>query len=81
MAGHNAFLWTRDGGFQLLAEDALATDINNRGDVSGYRFACTADPDGGGSCALHGFVWTGFTELGGFVPMAINNRAESRRRH
>jgi uncharacterized membrane protein len=79
MAGHNAFLWTRDGGFQLLAEDAVATDINDRGDVSGYRFACTTDPDGGGSCALRGFVWTaqtGFTELGGFVPRAINNRGD-----
>ena len=79
MAGHNAFLWTRDGGFRLLAEDAVATDINNRGDVTGYRFACTADPDGGGSCALRGFVWnarTGFTELGGFVPMAVNNSGD-----
>src|SRR5687767_11224567 len=55
MAGHDAFLWTRAGGFQLLAQDAVATDINNRGDVTGYRFECTADPGGGGSCALRGF--------------------------
>ena len=79
MAGRNAFLWTRAGGFQLLAEDAVATDINSRGDVTGYRFECRADPGGGGSCALRGFVWnarTGFTDLGTFVPMAINNRGD-----
>lgn len=79
MAGNDAFLWTRANGFQRLAQDAVATDINNRGDVTGYRFACTSDPDGNGSCALHGFVWnarTGFTELGTFVPMAINNSGD-----
>lgn len=79
MAGQNAFLWTRDGGFQLLAEDAVATDINNRGDVTGYRLVCTTDPDGGGSCALRGFVWsarTGLNDLGTFVPMAINNSGD-----
>ncbi|MGB2714140.1 MAG: hypothetical protein WBC51_08185 [Vicinamibacterales bacterium] len=79
MAGHDAFLWTRKHGFQRLAQDAVATDINNRGDVTGYRFVCTTDPDGGGSCALRGFVWnaqTGFTELGTFVPMAINNSGD-----
>lgn len=79
MAGQNAFLWTRAGGFQLLAQDAVATDINDRGDVTGYRFECTADPGGGGSCALRGFVWnarTGFTELGTFVPLAINNSGD-----
>jgi uncharacterized membrane protein len=79
LAGTDAFLWTREAGFQLLAEDAVATDLNNRGDVAGYRFECESDPGGGGSCSLRGFVWnvgTGFTDLGNFVPMAINNSGD-----
>jgi uncharacterized membrane protein len=79
MAGVNAFLWTRQGGFQLLAEDAVATDINDRGDVTGYRYECTQFPDGGGFCNFRGFVWngrTGFIDLVDFVPTAINNSGD-----
>jgi uncharacterized membrane protein len=74
-AGVNAFVWSAATGFQLLVEDAVATDVNERGDVTGYRYECTALPDGA-SCIPRGFAWnerTGFTELGDFVPRAINS--------
>jgi uncharacterized membrane protein len=78
MAGVNAFIWTRESGFELIATDALATDINSRGDVTGYSYECFAMP-WGGYCIPHGFVWnvrTGFMNLGSFVPTAINNRGD-----
>lgn len=74
-----AITWTRDAGFRVLLEDAVATDINNRGDVSGYRFECTSFPGGGQSCASRGFLWntkTGFLELGDFVPNALNDSGD-----
>ncbi len=78
MAGFNAFLWTRQSGFQLLATDAVATDINNRGEVAGYSLECVTEP-WGGYCIPRGFVWnarTGLTQLGDFVPTAINSSGD-----
>jgi uncharacterized membrane protein len=77
-AGQDAFYWTEQTGFELIASDAVATDINNRGDVTGYRLECTEYP-WGSSCSGRGFLWnslTGFTDLGDFVPAAINNRGD-----
>src|SRR6478672_3001747 len=34
-AGQDAFYWSEQTGFELIASDAVATDINNRGDVAG----------------------------------------------
>jgi probable HAF family extracellular repeat protein len=61
-----AFVWTSRTGFELIAENALAWDINNRGEVVGERYAGTTS----------GFLWTragGFTDLGPFIPHAIND--------
>src|SRR5580765_1537682 len=67
--GFSAITWSRESGFQLLLENAVATDINNRGDITGVRYECVDFPGGGRSCAPRGFLWTrqtGFTELGDF---------------
>lgn len=76
--GFSAFTWTRDGGFQMLLENAVATDINNRGDITGHRYECTRFP-WGQSCATRGFLWdaqTGFVDLGDFAPNAINESGD-----
>jgi uncharacterized membrane protein len=72
--GYDAFVWTRATGFQLIAEEAIALAINNRGDVIGHRMECE-----GFSCAPTGFLWnarTGLTDLGDFLPRAINNNGD-----
>jgi uncharacterized membrane protein len=74
-----AFIWTRENGFQLIAFDASVSDINNRGDVVGYRCEWYADDYGNTQCRPHGFVWnlrTGLTELDTIVPVAINNKGD-----
>lgn len=62
-----AFVWTSRTGFELIAENALAWDINNRGQVVGERYGATTTT---------GFLWTrtgGITDLGPFIPRAIND--------
>jgi probable HAF family extracellular repeat protein len=62
-----AFLWTARRGFELLAENGVAWDINNREQVAGERYSDNA---------AAGFVWTrttGFLDLGEFIPYAINH--------
>ena len=77
-SGFSAFLWSRRDGFHLLLQDAVATDINNRGDVVGWRFECVQEP-WGSSCASKGFIWnerTGFRDLGEFSPNAVNENGD-----
>jgi uncharacterized membrane protein len=72
--GYAAFVWTPKQGFRVIAEDAYATDINDRGDVTGYVLRCRV-----GHCELAGFVWNargGFTDLGQWQPRAINNNGD-----
>lgn len=60
-----AFVWTPKTGFELIAHDAIAWDINDRGQVVGEMHGGTSS----------GFLWTrrnGFTYLGSFLPFAIN---------
>jgi hypothetical protein len=77
-AGYNVFLWSSSAGFRTLVTDAVAADINNRGDVVGSRFECVEN-ESGSSCALRGFMWnegTGFRELGDFSPNAVNDNGD-----
>ena len=53
--GFSAITWSRENGFQLLLENAVATDINNRGDITGVRYECVTFPEGQ-SCAPRGFL-------------------------
>jgi probable HAF family extracellular repeat protein len=62
----HAFVWTAGTGFEVIAEDALAWDVNDRGQVVGERYGAVTS----------GFLWTrrrGFTDLGDFLPYAIND--------
>jgi probable HAF family extracellular repeat protein len=62
-----AFIWTSRTGFELFLQNALAWDINNRGQVVGER--C-------GTTSTTGFLWTGtggVTDLGPFIARAIND--------
>ena len=62
-----AFIWTSRTGFELFLENALAWDINSRGQVVGERY---------GTTSTTGFLWTrtgGVTELGPFIARAIND--------
>lgn len=77
-SGFSAFTWTHDDGFRLLLDDAIALDINSRGDIVGERYGCTSYP-WGYSCAPRGFLWNaqnGLVDLAGFTPAAINDRGE-----
>lgn len=74
-----AFLWTRRDGFQQLAENAGATDINERGDVTGGRTFCFPVGEDEEHCEVSGFVWTkrdGVRDLANFVPFAINDHGD-----
>jgi hypothetical protein len=77
-AGVDAFIWSDRAGFQRLATDAVATDVNARGDVTGYRYECSTFP-GGAVCRPNGFIWnerSGFVELDDLIPNAINNKGD-----
>jgi hypothetical protein len=79
VAGYSVFLWSRRDGFRIIAEDAVAADINNRGDVVGSWLECIQHAGGGASCPYHGFIWnarTGFRDLGEFTPAAVNNSGD-----
>jgi uncharacterized membrane protein len=69
-----AFIWTRDRGFEQIATNAVAFDINDRGQVVGFWVTCPGD------CPTHGFIWSakdGFRDLGPEIfPAAINNRGD-----
>jgi uncharacterized membrane protein len=70
-----AFVWSRNGGFQVIAENsAVAHDINNRGEVVGDLAG------GGGTTGQVGFIWTesgGLEILGeSFLPFAINDNGD-----
>ncbi len=70
--GITAFIWTRKGGFEIIAPGAVAWDINDRGDVTGTYYPCN-------TCGPAGFLWnehTGFSSLGRVQPQAINNRGD-----
>jgi hypothetical protein len=61
-----AFVWTRRTGFEVIAEGARAWDVNDGGVVVGEMHGPVTT----------GFAWTrarGFTDLGTFIPFAINN--------
>jgi uncharacterized membrane protein len=65
-----AFVRSADGDDTLIAERGFTTDINDNGDVVGWRTPCTD-----GSCGFEGFIWTragGARSLGTFLPNAIN---------
>jgi uncharacterized membrane protein len=68
-----AFIWTRTRGFELIAERAIASDINDRGHVVGRWQACE-------DCPTNGFIWSGrdgFRDLGpNFWATSINNRGD-----
>jgi uncharacterized membrane protein len=69
MGGESAFIWTRSDGFTIIAENAVATDINERSDVVGWTNTCYY------ACPSRGFIWnalTGLRDLGEFQPYAIN---------
>ena len=70
--GISAFIWTRKGGFQMIAPGAIAWDINDRGDVTGTYYPCN-------TCGPAGFIWnehTGFSSLDHIRPRVINNRGD-----
>jgi probable HAF family extracellular repeat protein len=61
-----AFVWTQRRGYELIAEDAIAWDVNDRGLVVGAKHGAVTT----------GFTWTrgrGLTDLGAFLPYAVNN--------
>jgi probable HAF family extracellular repeat protein len=61
-----AFLWTASLGFEIILENGVAWDINNRGQVVGERYGTSGS----------GFLWTragGLIDLGPFIPYAIND--------
>jgi hypothetical protein len=73
-----AFTWTRGRGFTILMTNAAAIDINDHGDVVGYRYPCPPPlPEEGNSCdQQRGSLWStrsGFVDLGDMIPSAINN--------
>jgi uncharacterized membrane protein len=69
--------WSRERGFTLLLETAVARDVNDCGDIVGHYWACPPPlPHDGTNCAQGGFLWdaeTGFVNLGSLLPTAINN--------
>lgn len=70
---NNAYLWTRESGFQLIVENAFPRDINDRGDVIGIM-DCSPN-----FCDRSGFIWNakdGLRDLGGFLPLAVNERGD-----
>ena len=70
--GVSAFLWNRSTGYTLIADNAFATDVNDKGQVVGQFYPCAAP----GACDARGFVWSasrGFIDLGTMLPVAINN--------
>jgi uncharacterized membrane protein len=68
-----AFTWMPSGGYRVILENASASDINDRGQVLGFRRHCAYDEE----CDWHAYVWspsTGAVDLGDdVVPSAINN--------
>jgi len=74
---YEAFLWDSRSGFRIIAQDARATDINERGDVTLVRYNCPVDEE---CYYARGAVWNAmtqvFTELGRMHPNAINNRGD-----
>jgi len=76
-----AFLWTPDDGFQVIGDDTVLTDLNDRGDATGYRCRWVTGDDGSTSCVPRGFIWnqrTGLVDIDvdGMIPNAINNRGD-----
>src|SRR5215217_845868 len=71
----DAFFWSRETGFQLIRERSVATDINERGQVTLGWVECNS---GGESCGYRGAIWNArartFDDLGALYPAAINNR-------
>ena len=69
-----AFIWSRQTGFELIQPDAVATDINEHGDVT-LQVWLNCDQN----CVVRGAVWnrrTGLVDLGTPLPEAINNRGD-----
>jgi len=66
-----AFVWSPRTGFELflLGTRSVPTDINDRGQIVGFFTSVTDSQD-------RGFMWSrtdGFTDLGDFLPRAIND--------
>jgi hypothetical protein len=73
-----AYIWSRRDGFHVISESAFAVDINDLGQVVGYRYPCVPAflPDGRACGTPTNFVWdsrNGFTDLGNFRAVAIGN--------
>jgi hypothetical protein len=73
-----AFVWSRERGFTVIAQNAEALDINDVGQVVGQYWACQPPmPEEGSPCErARGFLWSaarGFVDLGALIPAAINN--------
>jgi uncharacterized membrane protein len=71
----DVFVWTREQRYRIVAHDAEAADINNNGDVVGFRDSCSYTPDLILQCSTWGFLWnekSGLRNLpDGFSPRAI----------
>jgi hypothetical protein len=67
-----AFFRTAGGRYRTIAEQAAATDINDRGLVVGVWLPCAG-------CLPEGFAWSprqGLQTLGGFLPYAVNDHGD-----
>jgi len=72
----DAFFWSPETGFVIIALNVVATDINERGDVTVAGFDCS---DLDTACGYIGSVWnrgTWVSQLGNIYPTAINNRGD-----
>lgn len=73
----DAFVWSRRAGFALIATDAVAQDINDRGDVAVAHWVCYSDESRCHYC--RGSIWSRGSEvmdLGAMYPLALNNRGD-----
>ena len=73
----DAFLWSRPTGFTLIASDATAQDINERGEIALAHWDCANDEL---RCYFRGgALWRSggeLIDLGQMYPLAINNRGD-----
>ena len=80
ISGYSVYVWDEHEGFRIVVVDAIATDVNNHGDIVGSQYACGPEATGA-SCTPHGFIWSasaGVVDLGAFRPDSVDDHGGMR---